>query len=130
MTTTPAPFSALRVDSQKADGGVWITHPDTRDQLRIRRRLRDHHLAAWRAAAADYESRHGEGSMKTPEAELEVDAIALATGVVVDWKLAGDDRPYDAGLMAAALSDPELPELRAWVVRQSDDRANFRPEAK
>lgn len=127
---TPRPFASLQVDPQKAQAGVWITHPDTGDKVRIRRRFNPEHVAAYHAARAEYEAKHGAGSGESDAGDLAIDAVAMSRAVVVDWQLAGDPRPYDAAEMAAMLADPEYDELRLWIVSQCQRRANFRPEVQ
>lgn len=129
VPTPPRPFASLQVDPQKVRDGVWITHPDTGDQVRIRRRFNPEHAAAYAAARAEYEAQHGKGTGESDAADLAIDAVAMSRAVVVDWRLASDPtRPYDPAEMAALLADPELDELRRWIAAQSNRRANFRPE--
>ena len=121
-------FPALRTCPIKAREGVWITHPETRDQLRVRRMWCTDHVAAYLAAARDYDEKHGAGSHKTEDGAREVEAVGLATGVIVDWKLTGSpDRSYDPAAMVGALVDPALQDLAAWVRVEASMRANFTP---
>jgi hypothetical protein len=128
-TTTPPvrPFASLRIDPTKAAEGVWIEHPDSHDRVRIRRRLGRQHAEAYSAALIEYEQQHGEGTGKSREADHAIDAVAMARGIVVDWQLVDDPRPYDAAEMAEMLTDPEMADLRRWIERQSDRRDLFRP---
>jgi hypothetical protein len=137
MTATPTPtapaaptplFGSLRIDPQKASGGTWVRHPESGDEFLVRRRWCAEHARAWIQATADWEAQHGE-SGDTPEGRSWIEATAIATGLVADWRLAGDSRPYDRAAMAAAMADPQLSELRTWVLVQAEHRGNFRPDA-
>lgn len=122
------PFENIRLDPDKIANGVWIEHPDTFDRLRVRRWGCPQHLAAFTAACEDYDRRHGAGMHKERAAQPELEAVAMATGLIVDWSLTqGSDRPYDATQMAAALADPALIDLRDWIIGRSQDRKLFRP---
>lgn len=128
MTTTTEPlFAALRTCPKKVADGVWITHPETGDQLRVRRRFAEHHAEAYRAAALQHEAKNGPDTAKAADAEI--DAAAMASGVIVDWRLAGNaERPYDAAAMTAVLLDPDYADLRRWINHEAERRANFRPD--
>lgn len=122
-------FDALRTDPRKVADGVWLPAMENGDQIRARKQWCAEHIRAYVQARNDYEAQHGKGSADKPEGKLRVEAVAMATGVITDWKIAAEpDLPYDAAAMAAALADPELPELRAWLSVHSDLRAHFRPD--
>jgi len=125
----PKLFDALRIDPKKVSEGVWLQHPTTKDRFLRRRMWCAEHSRAYLQAAADYEKQHGEGSSATPEGQNLVEAIAMATGVIVNWRIHNDpDRPYDAAAMTAALLDPELVELRRWLELHVEIRHDFRPD--
>lgn len=133
-TTTAAAsdlFAELRTDPQKADGGVWITHPRTRDRFQVRRRGSPEYWRVWFEALDDFEKQHGEGSRQQPEALRYAEAVAMSKVVVVGWDLARHPGlAYDGARMAAALADPQLRhDLMAWLVVETDAPTNFRPDA-
>jgi hypothetical protein len=122
----PRPFEKLRVDAKLAQDGAWITHPETGDQLRVRRMWCAEHIRAHDQARQDYEARHGKALADSDEGQRHVQAVGLATGVVVDWKLAGCETAYDATMMAALLADQEYSDLRTWLVVSAGQREHFR----
>lgn len=130
MTTPPKPklFAKLRTDPKKVAEGVWITHTDSGDQFLIRRLWCPEHQSAHFRAKQDYEDEHGEGSSADGEGAEWVAAVGVATGLIVDWKLAESDRPYDPAAMAEALADPELSELNRWIFMSASSRDRFRPD--
>jgi hypothetical protein len=135
-TQLPAPapkkrrlFEALRTDPKKVSEGVWLPAMENGDQLRARKQWCPEHCRAYIQARADYEAKHGKGSADKPEAQLEIEAVGMASGLITDWKIADDpERAYDAPAMAGALADPELRELRTWISVHTDMRAHFRPD--
>lgn len=139
--TAPAPrlFDALRVDPKKVAEGVWIEHPETGDAFLVRRLWCAEHTRAFLQACDDYDARHGgvierqDGTKivphETDEGRRHVDAVAIATGLIVGWRLVGaPDRPYDAAAMTAALLDPELQDLAPWIRLTANGRQRFRPD--
>jgi hypothetical protein len=123
----PRPFAALRVDPKKAEEGVWIQHPDTEDELRVGRMWSARHLRAYEQARLDYVAKHGEEAAATPEGAAFIEAVAIATGVVVDWRLRGNpDRRYDAAQMAALLVEPEYADLGVWIRARASQRDPFK----
>jgi hypothetical protein len=123
-------FNALRQDPDKIESGVWITHPETGDQLRVRPMLCAEHAKAYLELLQEFKDENGEDAKPTDEQEREMDAKATATGLICDWKLAEQpDLEYDAALMAAALLDPELVEFQTWFRIAANDKGMFRPEA-
>jgi hypothetical protein len=123
------PFAELRVDAKKAADGVWIQHGETRDQLRCRRLWCAEHLRAIEQASIDYEAKHGPNSGTTAEGKRYIDAVAMAVGLIVDWRIAGDDeRPYDPAEMTAVLLDPDFADLSAWVRIETSRRGHFQAE--
>lgn len=133
--TTPAAaadlFADLRTDPTKADGGVWITHPRTRDRFQVRRRGSPEYWRVWFEALDDYEQQNGENSRQQPEALRYAEAVAMAKVVVVGWELKKHPgTAYDPARMAAALADPQLrQDLMAWLIIETDAPTNFRPDA-
>ncbi|HZN47002.1 MAG TPA: hypothetical protein VFB71_05220 [Ramlibacter sp.] len=126
----PKLFRKLRTDPKKREGGVWVTHPDTQDQFRVLQWFNPKQIRAAQQARKDWELQHGEGSGKTEECGLHVLATSMATGLIMDWKLADNpDRPYDPAAMAAALSDPELEELAEWLKHVASIRVTFKIDA-
>lgn len=124
------PFATLKVDPQRATDGVWVRHPESADELRVRRLWGPAHLRAIEQAALDYEAKHGPNSAQTAEGQRHVEAVGLAVGVIVDWRIHGNpDRPYDAAAMTALLVEPGYDDLRAWVMLEASKRAHFRPTA-
>lgn len=128
--TKPVPlFDAFRTDPKKVAEGVWIEHPDTKDRFLVRRRWCPEHCRAYLQAQHDYERDHGKDAAATPAGQAHIDAVAMATGVIVGWELPGQPGlPYDPAAMAAALYDPQLAELRTWLAVHTELRHNFRPE--
>lgn len=125
----PRPFGALRVDPKRAAEGVWIRHPETADQLQVRRLWCAEHIRAHEQATQDYERKHGDGSAQSEEGQRHVYAVGMATGLITGWKIEGDpDRPYDAAEMTALLLDPEYADLRPWITVQASSRRHFQPE--
>jgi len=124
-------FQSLRTDPKKSREGVWVEHPDSGDAFLLRREWCPEHLMAYAQAKDEHALQHGDDDGPIDEdAAREIDAIATATGLVVDWKIKNDpERTYDSAAMAAALADPELDELRIWIKIQSKSRQVFRPEA-
>lgn len=131
QAVTPVrPFGTLKVDPQRATDGVWIRHPESDDQLRVRRLWGPAHLRAIEQAVLDYEAKNGAGTAQTAEGQRHVEAVGMATGVIVDWKIAADpERPYDAAAMAALLAEPGFEDLKAWCMLEASKRAHFRPAA-
>jgi hypothetical protein len=127
----PGLFDSLRTDPAKADAGVWITHPRTRDRFQVKRRGSPEYLRAWFEALEDYEAKHGKDSKLTIEGQRYAESIAMAKSVVIDWKLHNHpDLPYDAVRMAAALADEQLrQDLYVWLIIETDGPTNFRPDA-
>lgn len=126
----PRPFASLKVDPQKVADGVWVKHPDTEDQLCVRRLWCAQHLRAIEQAAIDYEAKHGTGTAQTAEGNKHCEAVGLATGVITNWRLASDPtRPYDPAVMAAILVEPGFDDLKPWVMLEASKRGNFRPAA-
>jgi hypothetical protein len=126
MSTAKKPklFDALRTDPKKVSEGVWVTLPDTGDQFLVRRMMCPEYVRAYLAET----ERLGEDS-KGKEGQAKAEAVAMAAGLIIDWKLAGDPkRRYDSAEMAAALEDPELHDLRSFLRAVTADRAHFRPE--
>jgi hypothetical protein len=124
------PFATLKVDPQRATDGVWVRHPESADELRVRRLWGAAHLRAIEQAALDYEAKHGEKSAQTAEGQRHVEAVGLAVGVIVDWRIKADpERAYDAAAMTALLVEPGYDDLRAWVMLEASKRAHFRPTA-
>lgn len=130
-STGPRLFDSLRTDPKKSDGGVWIEHPRTGDRFLVRRRGNPEYLRLWVEAMQDYEAQHGAGSHFTADGQRHAEAIAMAKGVVFDWKLRiNPDLPYDAAAMSAALADPQLrQDLAVWLILETDGPTNFRPDA-
>src|SRR5690606_3864886 len=102
MTTPPKPklFAKLRTDPKKVAEGVWITHPETEDQVLRRRVWCQEHQSAHFRAKQDYEDEHGGGTSADGDGADWAAAVGVATGLIVDWKLKDSDRPYDAAAMA------------------------------
>lgn len=122
------PFEKLRIDPAKATGGVWVEHYETKDRFLIRRWWCAEHSRAYLQAVDDYEAKHGKGSSTTPEGRDECEAVAMATGIIIDWKIANDpDLPYDASMMTSCLVDPGLVDLRHWLQLSSNVRTTFAP---
>lgn len=132
-TEAPAPdlFADLRTDPSKAESGVWVTHPRTRDRFQVRRRGSPEFWRTWFEALDDYEKQHGEGSRQKPEALRYAEAVAMAKVVVVGWDLTKHPGlAYDPARMAAALGDEQLrQDLLAWLLIETDGPTNFRPDA-
>lgn len=123
------PFSELRVDAKKATDGAWIEHPESKDQLRVRRLWCAEHIRAIEQASMDYEAKHGPGSAQTADGKRQVDAVGMAVGLITDWRISGEpDRPYDAAEMTAALLDPDYADLPVWVRIESSRRGHFRSD--
>lgn len=132
-------FAAHRQDETKLRDGVWFTHPSTGDKFLARRLWCAQHVRALADAAETWKRDHGgsdpfeaeDADGKTdPRPGEEVHCTALAAGVVIDWSLSSNpDLEYDAALMTAALLDPELADLRAWMERTFAQREQFRPDA-
>lgn len=123
------PFEALQVDPGKATLGAWIQHPDSKDRLRVRRLWCAEHIRAHEQAALDYDAKHGPNASQTADGERHVGAVAVATGLVTGWEIAGDDgRPYDAAELTAAMLDPSYADLRPWIMFEASRRAHFRAE--
>ena len=121
------PFAALKVDPKKAAAGAWIQHPDSADQLCVRRLWCPEHIRAMEQAIRDYEAQHGPDSAQTAEGQRHTQAVALASGVVVGWRIAGEpDRPYDSAEMAALLVEPGYDDLRPWLMVEASKRSHFR----
>lgn len=116
-------FDDYRTDPKKASDGVWITHPDTGDRFLVRRAMCPEYVRAYLEAAEDLGD-----EAQTDEGKRRTEAVALATGVVLDWKLHGRDIPYDSTKMASALADPELQDLRTFIRMGAAERQNFRPD--
>lgn len=133
MTETPVPpvkparrpFGELRVDPSKAQDGVWIRHPESQDELRTRRLWCAEHIRAYEQASLDWESKYGPGSAKTAEGERTMTAVAIATGLVVDWRIVGSDEPYSAAALTAILLDPSYADLAPWIQFQAGMRRSF-----
>lgn len=125
----PRPFGALRVDPKRAQEGVWIRHPESKDQLLVRRLWCAEHVRAHEQAVLDYEQKHGPGTAQTAAGQEHCYAVGLAVGLVIGWKIEGDpDRPYDAAEMTALLLDPEYGDLRPWITVEASRRQHFQPE--
>lgn len=119
------PFGELRIDPSKAQDGVWIRHPESQDELRVRRLWCAEHIRAYEQASLDWESQHGPGSAKTAEGERAVTAVAVATGLVVDWRIVGSNEPYNATAFTAILLDPTYADLLPWIQFQAGMRRSF-----
>ena len=129
-TKTLPLFDAFRTDPRKVAEGVWIEHPDTKDRFLVRRRWCPEHCRAYLQAQQDYEREHGKDSGSTPDAQSRIDAVAMATGVILGWELPRNPGlAYDPASMAAALNDPQLADLRMWITVHTELRGNFRPDA-
>lgn len=123
------PFSELRVDAKKASDGVWIEHPESKDQLRCRRLWCAEHIRAVEQASLDFEAKHGPGSAQSAEGNKHVQAVGLAVGLVTGWRVAGEeDRPYDPAEMTALLLDPDYADLTIWIRIESSRRARFQSD--
>lgn len=129
-TKPSRPFGAFRVSPRRVSDGVWITHPETGDKLRIRKLWCAEHVRAYEQAAQDYDRQHGDGSSKTKPGEQHCEVVAMATGLIVDWAPMGavEARPYDSAMMASLLADPEYSDLRVWVTVEAARRHNFQPD--
>lgn len=122
-------FEDQRIDQSKIEDGVWVEHPETGDSFRIRKHLCPQHLAAYLEAAQDYQDKNGKDAHSTPEGEVHCEAVGLASGLIVDWKLVNyPDEKYDAAFMASVLADPEKSEILTWFRISSSGRDRFRPE--
>lgn len=123
-------FSKLRVDPELVKDGAWITHPETGDEFKVRKLWCAQHVNAFLQAKQDHEDAHGEGTLDDDEeAQIKIQAVAMAAGVIIDWKLKGNpDRPYDKAMMAQCLADPELAELLQWITVETSKRSVFRPK--
>lgn len=126
---SPKLFDALRTDPKKVSEGVWITHPDTGDSFRVRKLWCPEHMRVFLQAVGDYQEQHGEKSHETEAGATHVESVAMAGGLIIDWKIVGQKGlAYDAAKMAAAIADPELEELRSWLRVSCATRSPFRPE--
>ena len=125
----PGLFEVLRTDPKKVAEGIWIEHPETGDKLRARRWMCPEHARAYLQAVADYEAQNGKDSAQKPGAETRIEAVAMSTGLIVDWRIKRDpNRLYDAAAMASLIADPSLRDLRMWIVRETSERRGFRPD--
>ncbi|MFY9345579.1 MAG: hypothetical protein WAT39_24020 [Planctomycetota bacterium] len=125
----PRLFDALRVDPKKAADGVWIPPLPNGDRLKVRRFTSPEHARAYLQAAADYKAKHGEKAIETADGQANVEAVAMATGLIIGWEIKNQpDLPYDPAAMAAALVDPELADVRRHVVIHTSDTEPFRPD--
>ena len=126
---TPKLFSSLRQDPKKLEDGVWITHPDSGDQLKIRSNNCEQHLRAILELHQEMIDEAGADAKMTDEQGIEMEAKAMATGLITDWKLVDQpDMQYDPAMMAAILVDPELNDLKTWIRIESNNKVIFRPE--
>lgn len=123
------PFSSLRIDPKKSSEGVWITHPESGDKLRCRRLWCPEYIRAYAQARTDYEAKNGEGSADSKEGQDHCEAVAMATGLVVEWVLKDNpERPYDSAAMTAVLIDAGFADLRNWILSATARRDKFRPD--
>ena len=122
-------FKSLRTDPVKTSEGVWFTNSESGDMLKIRPMMCSQQIKAYIEALDEYAARNGESERESEGAERHAEALSTAIGQITDWKLASDpEAPYDAAQMAAALSDPELEELRVWIRTCGIRKSLFRPE--
>lgn len=126
---TPKLLKSLRQDPQKVEEGVWIEHPESGDKFRVRPVMCSQHAKCYLAALQEKSEALGEDAKLDADQEKEVDAIASATGLVVDWQLAEHpELEYDASLMTQILLDPELEEFHIWFRLAVQKKEGFRPD--
>jgi hypothetical protein len=122
-------FSSLRTDPAKIEDGIWFENSESGDSLRMRPLMCPQQIKAYIEAMDDYAAKHGEDTRDSKEAEAHCEAMSTATGQITDWKLKDNpDMEYDPSVMAAALADPELDDLRMWVRSATMNKNKFRPE--
>lgn len=116
-------FDRLRTDPSKVSDGVWVVHPDGYE-FRLRQMWCAEHARAHLQAVEDLGD-----EASTEEGARKAEAIGMATGLIVDWRLPeAPEEPYAADKMAAALQDPELAEIRTFIRIHSASRVPFRPD--
>lgn len=125
----PQLFKSLRTDPKKTEEGIWFTNAESGDKLRIRPLMCSQQIKAYIEALDDYVDQHGEDKRESEGAEKHAEAFSTAVGQITDWVLKDSPKAkYDAAQMAAALSDPELEDLRIWIRSCSLRKGQFRPE--